>query len=65
MSEIGITLTGPHVWRIGTELQMGFRAQIIQKNFGRSATGGPVAGSDQLPLQDVTYGPTFTLNAVF
>jgi hypothetical protein len=65
MNEIGINITGPRVWRIGTELQLGFRAQIIQKNFGINATGGPLNGSDQHPLHDLTYGPVFTLNAVF
>jgi len=66
MVEAGTTINGPRVWKIGTELQLGFRAQIIQKNFGRNATGGAnVNATDQLPLVDLTYGPVFTLNAVF
>lgn len=66
MNEIGVSVTGPRVWRIGTELQLGFRAQIIQKNFGAGATGGaPPAGTNQHPLHDLTYGPVFAVNAVF
>ena len=64
MNEIGMTLNGPRIWEVGTELQIGFRAQIVQKNFGRSASGGP-NGTDQLPLHDLTYGPIFAINAVF
>ena len=64
MNEVGVTLTGPRIWKVGTELQMGFRAQIVLKHFGRSATGGP-NGTDQLPLHDLTYGPIFAINAVF
>jgi len=66
MNEVGLTITGPRVWKIGTELQLGFRAQIVQKNFGRNATGGTSpSATDQQPLHDLTYGPIFTLNAVF
>lgn len=65
MSEIGLNITGPRIWQIGTELQIGFRAQIIQKNFGINATGGPLNGSNQHPLHDLTYGPVLALNAVF
>lgn len=66
MSEVGVTINGPRVWKIGTEFQIGFRAQIVQKNFGANATGGGLPGTtNQLPLLDVTYGPTFTVNAAF
>jgi hypothetical protein len=66
MNEVGVTIQGPRVWRIGTELQLGFRAQIIQKNFGINATGaGTPNASNQQPLLDVTYGPVFTIHAVF
>jgi len=66
MNEVGFTVQGPRAWKIGTELQMGFRAQIIQKNFGINATGGGATGStNQQPLHDLTYGPIFAINAVF
>lgn len=69
MNEVGFTVQGPRAWKIGTELQMGFRAQIIQKNFGANATGNtfPPGGSatNQQPLHDLTYGPIVAINAVF
>lgn len=65
MSEVGVSIQGPRVWEIGTELQIGFRAQIIQKNFGINATGGPGIGSNQQPLVDLTYGPIVQLTASF
>ena len=68
MNELGVTISGPRVWEIGTELQMGFRVQIVQKNFGINATGGGGPGTNstnQQPLLDVTYGPIFAVNAVF
>ena len=66
MTEVGVTFQGPRVWRVGTELQIGFRAQIVQKNFGADATGaGTPNVSNQQPLLDVTYGPVFTINAAF
>lgn len=72
MNEVGVTISGPRVWRIGTELQLGFRAQIIQKNFGINATGGGTEGvppgsgqTNQQPLHDLTYGPIFMVSAVF
>jgi hypothetical protein len=64
MTEVGVTIIGPRVWRIGTELQVGFRAQVVEKHFGRNATGGSI-GTDQLPLLDVTYGPIVTVSGVF
>ena len=66
MVEVGVTLHGPRVWKIGTELQAGFRAQMVQKNFGANATGGaPPNGTNQLPLQDLTYGPIVSVSATF
>lgn len=66
MNEVGVTIQGPRIWKIGTELQLGFRTQIIQKNFGADATGaGTPNASNQQPLLDVTYGPVFTINAAF
>ena len=66
MNEVGVTIQGPRIWKIGTELQLGFRTQIIQKNFGSDATGaGTQFASNQQPLLDVTYGPVFTINAAF
>jgi len=66
MNEVGVTIHGPRVWKIGTELQVGFRAQILQKNFGASATGaGTPSASNHQPLLDVTYGPVITMQAVF
>jgi hypothetical protein len=66
MNEVGVTIHGPRAWKIGTELQVGFRAQILQKNFGASATGaGTQNVSNHQPLLDVTYGPVITLQAVF
>ncbi len=66
MNEVGVTIQGPRIWEIGTELQLGFRTQIVQKNFGANATGaGTPFASDQQPLLDVTYGPVFTINAAF
>ena len=66
MNEVGITIMGPRIWRVGTELQLGFRAQIVQKNFGANATGsGLPSTTNQAPLLDVTYGPIFSVNAVF
>jgi hypothetical protein len=66
MNEVGVTIQGPRIWKIGTELQLGFRTQIIQKNFGSDATGaGTLNVSNQQPLLDVTYGPVFTINAAF
>lgn len=66
MNEVGVTIQGPRIWKIGTELQLGFRTQIIQKNFGADATGaGTPNVSNQQPLLDVTYGPVFTINAAF
>jgi len=61
MTEVGVNIMGPRVWKIGTEFQLGFRAQIVQKNFGSNATGG----ADRQPLNDLTYGPIMTINAVF
>lgn len=61
MTEMGVNIMGPRAWKIGTEFQLGFRAQIVQKNFGPNATGG----ADQQPLNDLTYGPIMTINAVF
>ena len=61
-------MAGPRIWRVGTEVQLGFRAQIVQKNFGDGATGGsvnPPNATNQLPLVDLTYGPVFSLSAVF
>lgn len=68
MTEFGVTVAGPRIWRVGTEVQLGFRAQIVQKNFGAGATGGsvnPPIATNQLPLVDLTYGPVFSLSAVF
>lgn len=68
MNEVGVIIHGPRVWKVGTELQLGFRAQIIQKNFGASATGSGLPGSgttNQQPLHDLTYGPIFNINVVF
>jgi len=66
MNEVGVTVTGPRVWKIGTEVQVGFRSQIVQKNFGASATGSGLPGTtNKQPLLDVTYGPIFSISAVF
>lgn len=66
MNEVGVTIAGPRIWRIGTEIQVGFRTQIVQKNFGSNATGSGLPGtSNQQPLLDVTYGPVFSVNAAF
>lgn len=66
MNEVGVTIQGPRVWKIGTELLLGFRAQIIQKNFGANATGaGTLNATNQQPLLDITYGPVFTVHATF
>lgn len=61
MTEMGVSIVGPRILEIGTDIQLGFRAQIVQKNFGPNATGG----ADQQPLNDLTYGPIATINAVF
>ena len=61
MNELGFNFSGPRVGNIGTELQAGFRAQIIRKHFGPSLSGyqqGQIGN-------DITWGPIFTVNAVF
>jgi hypothetical protein len=61
MNEVGFNFTGPRVANIGTELQAGFRTQIIRKTFGSN-----VSGTQQGQVgNDITYGPIFTINAVF
>ena len=53
-TEWGVNLNGPDVWKIGTGLQVGYRAQAIlfQESFNRE-------------LSDITIGPIFTLLAKF
>lgn len=56
-AELGLSLTGPSLkvgdGTIGSAIQMGFRAQIINLNVGASANN------------DVTWGPTFQVVARF
>ncbi len=62
-AEVGTSIRGPKIWKIGTDLQIGFRGQMILKSFGQNA---PSSGrlSDTLG-NDVTWGPTFSINAIF
>ncbi len=62
-AEIGASIRGPKIWKIGTDLQVGFRGQMILKSFGANA---PDRGSPPNTFgNDVTWGPTVTISAVF
>lgn len=61
--EIGTSVRGPQIWKIRTELQLGFRGQMILKTFRENQ---PERGSPANNFtNDVTWGPTFTVSAIF
>lgn len=62
-AEVGTTIRGPNIWKIGTDLQIGFRGQMILKTFGQNAPS-PSRLSGTFG-NDVTWGPTFTISATF
>jgi hypothetical protein len=61
-TEFGFNVVGPRIWKATFEFQGGFRAQIIQKTFGRDPVAGRTGGAI---LNDITWGPTIAINAVF
>lgn len=61
--ELGTSVRGPQIWKIRTDLQIGFRGQMILKTFRENQ---PERGSPPNNFaNDVTWGPTFTVSAVF
>ena len=62
-AEVGTSIRGPSIWKIGTDLQIGFRGQMILKSFGQNApSSSRLSGTLG---NDVTWGPTFTISATF
>ena len=53
-TEWGFNLNGPDIWKVGTGLQIGYRAQVITVNEGGNLT-----------TNDVTWGPIFSIVAKF
>jgi len=53
-TEWGFNINGPDVWKMGTGMQIGYRAQVLR-----------VTGSGNLTTNDITWGPTITLLAKF
>ena len=59
-TEVGFNVNGPHVWKLDTTLQIGYRTQVIQ--FSAPNFSGVPGGRNS---NDITYGPTFTILASF
>ena len=53
-TEWGFNINGPDVGKMGTGMQIGYRAQVLR-----------VTGSGNLTTNDITWGPTVTLLAKF
>ncbi len=53
-AECGFNINGPDVWKVGTGLQLGYRAQVIRIDTSSDSTAN-----------DVTWGPIFSIVAKF
>lgn len=61
--ELGLNIDGPRVWKVGTELQIGYRYQIIRATIGPSEFEGLT--NNKVVTNDITHGPIFTISARF
>jgi hypothetical protein len=62
--ETGVNIVGPKIWKIDTNVQVGWRYQVLTQIFGQQSRLGATASSTTR-AQDVTNGPTFTISASF
>ncbi len=59
-TDVGVNISGPDLWRIGTAFQVGVRAQVLHARFG---SGNNLFQNRK--LNDITWGPMFTVLAKF
>ena len=59
--EAGVNIGGPKIWKIDTNMQLGWRYQVLTQIYGNSRLGGP----STTRANDVTNGPVFTISASF